>query len=39
MTIADLFKGTEVKMPPTFGTFKQSQRVQQPEADQGMLDL
>lgn len=39
LTIADLLRGTEVKMPPSFGTFKQAQRVEQPEADQGRLDL
>jgi site-specific DNA-methyltransferase (adenine-specific) len=27
-TVADLLKGAEVKMPPTFGTFKQAQVVQ-----------
>ena len=30
---------TEVKMPPQFGTFKQAQRVQQPESHQGELGL
>ena len=37
--IANLLKGSEVKMPPAHETFKQAQRVQQPEADQGMFDL
>jgi hypothetical protein len=39
LTIAELLRGVEVKMPPAFGTFKQAQRVAQPEADQGRLDL
>lgn len=39
LTIADLLKGSEVKMPPDYGTFKQAQRVDRPEAEQGMLDL
>ena len=39
LTIADLLKGVDVKMPPAFGTFKQAQKVQQPDADQAMLDL
>jgi site-specific DNA-methyltransferase (adenine-specific) len=39
LTIADLLKGTEVKMPPAFGTFKQAQRVDRQEGEQGMLDL
>jgi site-specific DNA-methyltransferase (adenine-specific) len=40
LTIAELLKGSEVKMPPPFGTFKQAQRVQQgPEAEQQGLDL
>ena len=30
---------TEVKMPPQFGTFKQAQRVQQPDAEQFKLGL
>ena len=39
LTIADLLKGIEVKMPPAFGTFKQAQRVDRQEGEQGMLDL
>ncbi|HEX9114728.1 MAG TPA: hypothetical protein VGA61_01560 [Anaerolineae bacterium] len=27
LTIAQLLKGAEVKMPPAFGTFKQAQKV------------
>jgi hypothetical protein len=33
LTIADLLKGTEVKMPPAFGTFKQAQRVDRLEGE------
>jgi site-specific DNA-methyltransferase (adenine-specific) len=39
LTIEDLLHNAEVKMPPQFGTFKQAQRVQQPEAQQGELGL
>jgi DNA modification methylase len=39
LTIAELLRGAEIKMPPPHGTFKQAQRVQLPEAEQGMLDL
>jgi len=31
--------GTEVKMPPAYGTFKQAQRVDLPAAEQQGLDL
>jgi site-specific DNA-methyltransferase (adenine-specific) len=37
LTIAQLLRGAEVKMPPAFGTFKQAQKVQ--EAGAGQLDL
>jgi len=39
LTIEELLHNAEVKMPPQFGTFKQAQRVQQPEALQGELGL
>jgi len=39
LTIEELLHAAEVKMPPQFGTFKQAQRVQQPEALQGELGL
>ncbi len=39
LTIEDLLHGTEVKMPPQFGTFKQAQRVHQRDADQQELGL
>lgn len=39
LTIAELLRGAEIKMPPAHGTFKQAQRVQMPDAEQGMLDL
>lgn len=39
LTISDLLHGKEPQMPPQFGTFKQAQRVHQPEAEQGALDL
>jgi len=39
LTITELLRGAEVKMPPQFGTFKQAQRVQQTEALQGELGL
>jgi site-specific DNA-methyltransferase (adenine-specific) len=38
-TIEELLHNEEVKMPPQFGTFKQAQRVQQPEPLQGELGL
>lgn len=37
LTIEELLHGTEVKMPPQFGTFKQAQRVQQSGAEQAEL--
>jgi site-specific DNA-methyltransferase (adenine-specific) len=39
LTISDLLRGAEIKMPPQFGTFKQAQRVSQVEEEQGALDL
>ncbi len=39
LTIEELLKGAEVKMPPQFGTFKQAQRVQQSDAQQPELGL
>lgn len=38
-TIAELMKGTEIKMPPEHGTFRQAQRVNQPQAAQGELNF
>lgn len=38
LTIEELLHGSTVKMPPQFGTFKQTQRVPQPEALQDELD-
>jgi site-specific DNA-methyltransferase (adenine-specific) len=37
LTIAELLHNAEVKMPPQFGTFKQAQRVLQPDAQQAEL--
>jgi site-specific DNA-methyltransferase (adenine-specific) len=39
LSIAQLLHGTEVQMPPQFGTFKQAQRVQQSNHEQPELDL
>ncbi len=39
LTIEELLHNTEIKMPPQFGTFKQAQRVQQSDAEQGELGL
>ncbi len=39
LTIADLLRGVEPKMPPQFGTFKQAQRVYQTPEAQATLDL
>lgn len=40
LTVAELLRGAEVKMPPPFGTFKQAQKAQQePEAGQKGLDM
>ncbi len=39
LTIEELLRGTEVKMPPQFGTFKQAQKVQQADAEQAELGL
>ncbi len=38
LTIDELLHNAEVKMPPQFGTFKQAQRAQRPDAEQ-QLDL
>src|SRR5258707_2707482 len=37
LTIDELLHNAEVKMPPQFGTFKQAQRVIQPDAQQAEL--
>jgi len=37
LTIEELLHNKEVEMPPQFGTFKQAQRVQQPEGQQPEL--
>jgi site-specific DNA-methyltransferase (adenine-specific) len=39
LTIADLLKDAEVKMPPQFGTFKQAQKVTHVPEEQGKFDL
>jgi site-specific DNA-methyltransferase (adenine-specific) len=39
LTVADLLCGTEVKMPPAHGTFRQARRVDTTDADQHTLDL
>lgn len=39
LTIADLLRGAEVKMPPQFGTFKQAQKVSLVPEEQGTFDL
>ena len=39
LTIEALLDGEQPQMPPAWGTFKQAQRVQEPQAKQGTLDL
>lgn len=40
LTIAELFAGKEIAMPPAYGTFKQAQRVEQDTSDhQGRFDI
>ena len=40
LTVEELLAGTTVRMPPSFATFKQAERVrQQPDAAQAELDL
>jgi site-specific DNA-methyltransferase (adenine-specific) len=40
LTVADLLRGAEVKMPPPFGTFKQAARANQgPDTDQHELPM
>jgi site-specific DNA-methyltransferase (adenine-specific) len=39
LTIEELLKGAEVKMPPQFGTFRKTQKVQGEEAEQIYLEL
>lgn len=39
LTIAELLRGTEIQMPPQFGTFREAQRVRQLEAEQPELDM
>ncbi len=39
LTIVELLHGTEVQMPPQYGTFKQAQRMQQSEAEQPELEM
>jgi len=38
-TISELLRGAEVKMPPEHGTFRLAQKVRQPQAAQGQLEL
>ncbi len=39
LTVNELLHGAEVKMPPTYGTFKEAQRVRQAEAGQTAFEL
>jgi len=39
LTIDQLLYGAQVQMPPTYGTFKQAQKVKKDEGVQGALDL
>lgn len=40
LTIAELFRGAEIRMPPEHGTFKQAQRVKDaPDAAQQAFDI
>jgi len=39
LTVAGLLHGAEVKMPTAHGTFKQAQRLQQPDVEQQGFDL
>jgi len=39
LTIEDLLDGAEIQMPPAWGTFKQAQKVDKPQASQQKLDL
>ena len=39
LTIDDLLNGGEIQMPPAWGTFKQAQKVDKPQASQQKMDL
>jgi site-specific DNA-methyltransferase (adenine-specific) len=39
LTIADMLNGTEVKMPPAYGTFKQAPKEKGKDAEQKELGL
>jgi site-specific DNA-methyltransferase (adenine-specific) len=39
LSIPELLRGTDIKMPPQFGTFKQAQRVQEPGAEQASFEV
>ncbi len=39
LSTSELLKGTRVKMPPQFGTFKQAPKVQGSDVEQRLLDL
>lgn len=39
LTIADLLKGDEIKMPPAHGTFKQAKRINTLDAEQTRLEM
>lgn len=39
LSIAELLRGGDVKMPPQFGTFKQAQRVQEAGAEQATFEV
>ena len=39
LTIADLLREAEIRMPPQVATFKKAQRVRTVEEEQGMMEL
>jgi hypothetical protein len=39
LTIAELLRDAEIRMPPAYGTFKAAQKIQTPDAEQTGFDL
>ncbi len=39
LTVEQLLRGAKVDMPPSFGTFKQAERMEIAKGQQGLLEL
>jgi site-specific DNA-methyltransferase (adenine-specific) len=39
LTVEELLAGKQVQLPPSLHTFKQAEKIQQPETNQNLLDF